>query len=118
MRYGLEGKTVFNTRVNKVYKDKDSGRWIVNDPKYGHFDGVVAAIGTCGPPKKPYVDGEEHFNGHVFHSSELDGKEVRDKTVFVVGGGASAVEALEFAIAQQAAKVYILARSEKWIIPR
>ena len=36
----------------------------------------------------------------------------------MIGGGASAVEALEFASHAGAKKTYILARSEKWIIPR
>jgi cation diffusion facilitator CzcD-associated flavoprotein CzcO len=49
-KYGLDSKTEFNTRVERVYKDSD-GRWIINDPSHGRFDGVVAAIGTCGDPK-------------------------------------------------------------------
>ena len=36
----------------------------------------------------------------------------------IIGGGASAVESLEFAFAEDAAKVSILSRSDKWIIPR
>lgn len=36
----------------------------------------------------------------------------------VIGGGASAVEALEFANHEEAEKVSILARSDKWILPR
>ena len=38
--------------------------------------------------------------------------------MIVIGGGASAVEALEFASEEDADKIYILARSDKWIIPR
>jgi cation diffusion facilitator CzcD-associated flavoprotein CzcO len=49
-QYGLEDKTEFNTKVERVYKDPD-GRWIINDPSHGRFDGVIAAIGTCGDPK-------------------------------------------------------------------
>ncbi len=40
------------------------------------------------------------------------------KKIAVIGGGASAVEALEFASEEDAGKIYILARSDKWIIPR
>jgi len=36
----------------------------------------------------------------------------------IIGGGASAVEALEFASHEEAKKTVILARSDKWIIPR
>ncbi|KAF2161306.1 hypothetical protein M409DRAFT_69901 [Zasmidium cellare ATCC 36951] len=116
-KYGLDKKTKFDTRVEKVYKD-NQGRWIINDPSNGRFDGVIAAVGTCGDAKMGQIKNQDKFKGGVFHSSELDGKEAKDKTVLVIGGGASAVEALEYAAHAGAKKTYILARSEKWIIPR
>lgn len=116
-RYGLEEKTLFDTKVEKVYKDKQN-RWIVNDESNGRFDGVIACVGTCGDPKKINISGQENFKGEIFHSSQLDGKDARGKKILVIGGGASAVEALEFAVHEGAEKTYILSRSEKWIIPR
>jgi cation diffusion facilitator CzcD-associated flavoprotein CzcO len=113
-RYGLQDKTQFETPVEKVYKD-ELGRWIINDPSHGRFDGVIAAIGTCGDPKMPHVPGQEKFKGPIYHSSDLDGRErhAKGKKVLVVGGGASAIEAMEFVEHAQAKKTYILARSEK-----
>ena len=90
-RYGLEEKTLFETKVEKVYKD-DKGRWIINDPSNGRFDGVIAAVGTCGDPKTPAIGGHEKFKGEIYHSSELDGKVAKGKKVAIIGGGASAVE--------------------------
>jgi hypothetical protein len=116
-RYGLEERTKFRTRVQKVYKDKQ-GRWIINDPSNGRFDGVIPAIGTCGPPKLASLSGQETFKGDIFHSSNLDGKDARGKKILIVGGGASAVEALEWAVNTGAAEIKVLARSDKWIIPR
>jgi hypothetical protein len=116
-KYGLEGKTEFNTTVKKVYKDSQ-GRWIVNDPSNGRFDGVMACIGTCGDPKIPHIPGQEQFKGEIYHSSQLDGKHAKGKKVIVIGGGASAVEALEFVAHENAEITNVLARSEKWIIPR
>lgn len=49
-KYGLEARTKFNTKVNRVYQD-EKGRWIINDPSNGRFDGLIAAVGTCGEPK-------------------------------------------------------------------
>ncbi|KAF1816321.1 FAD/NAD(P)-binding domain-containing protein [Eremomyces bilateralis CBS 781.70] len=117
--YGLGERTQFNTAVEKVYQDK-RGRWIINDPSNGRFDGVIAAVGTCGDPKMPHMDGQEDFKGEVHHSSQLDGKSAKGKKVLIVGGGASAIEALEFVAAEGAEQAYILSRvtSEKWIIPR
>jgi len=116
-RYSLEDKTKFNTRVTSVYKD-NQGRWIINDPSNGRFDGIVAAIGTCGEPKIPHIPGSENFQGEILHSSKLDSTTAKDKKVLIVGGGASAVEALEWAVNTGAKNISVLARSEKWIIPR
>lgn len=116
-RYGLESKTKFDTRVEKVYQN-DEGRWIINDASEGQFDGIIAAVGTCGEAKMPHIPGQEKFKGEIYHSSDLTGKTAEGKDMIVIGGGASAVEALEFAAHQEAKKIYILARSEKWIIPR
>ena len=66
----------------------------------------------------PHIPNEEAFKGEIFHSSKLDGKTASGKKVLIVGGGASAVEALEFVVHTDAASTAVLARSEKWIIPR
>ncbi|KAF1985787.1 FAD/NAD(P)-binding domain-containing protein [Aulographum hederae CBS 113979] len=116
-RYDLEPRTRFNTHVTKVYKD-DKDHWIINDPSNGHFDAVIAAIGTCGDPKVPHLPGQDKFKGEIYHSSELDGKSAKGKKVAVIGGGASAIEALEFVASENAEHTNVLARSEKWIIPR
>jgi thioredoxin reductase len=114
-RYGLEEKTTFDTRVEKVYKD-EQGHWIINDPSQGRYDGVIAAIGTCGDPKTPHVPGQDKFKGPIYHSSKLDGVKAEGKKVLIVGGGASAIEALEFVHHENAEKAFILARSEKSVI--
>ena len=122
-RYRLESKTRFNTRVERVYQettadDQPTGRWIVNSDDFGTFDGVIPAIGTCGDPKSPHIQGQEDFAGEIYHSSQLDGKTADGKRVAIIGGGASAVEALEFVQHTHAASSAVLARSDKWIIPR
>ncbi|MCJ1390258.1 hypothetical protein MMC18_003116 [Xylographa bjoerkii] len=116
-RYGLQERTKFNTKVTSVFQDKQS-RWIINDPSNGRFDGVIPAIGSCGDPKMPHIDGQEQFKGEIYHSSRLDGKTAEGKKVLIIGGGASAVEGLEFVIHTNAASTSVLARSDKWIIPR
>ena len=117
LRYGLDERTKFHTRVTSVSKDRQ-GRWLINNPTNGRFDGVIAAVGTCGDVKMPHIPGQEKFTGEIYHSAELDGKAAKGKTILVVGGGASAVEALEWAVNTGAAQIKVLARSEKWIIPR
>lgn len=117
-RYNLQPKTRFNKKITKVSQDA-KGRWIINgDKSNGTFEGLIAAVGTCGAPQMPEIDGLDKFRGPVYHSSQLTGVKARGKTMLVVGGGASAVEALEYGAAKGANKTYILSRSEKWIIPR
>ncbi|KAI0016386.1 monooxygenase [Xylariomycetidae sp. FL0641] len=116
-RYGLDRRTKFDEPVEKVYRNRE-GRWIINNPANGQFDGVIAAVGTCGDPKMPHMEGIEKFKGHVRHSSQLTGVDAKGKTMIIIGGGASAVEALEYAADEGASKIYILSRSDKWIIPR
>ena len=103
--------------MERVYQD-DKGRWIINDPSYGRFDGVLPAIGSCGDPKMPSIKNSNNFKGEIHHSSQLDGKSAKGKKVAIIGGGASAVEALEFVTHTGAAHTSVLARSDKWIIPR
>ncbi len=116
-RYGLDTRTKFNTPVKDVYQD-EKGRWIINSIANGRFDGVIAAVGTCGEKQMPRLPCMDDFKGEISHSSNLTGKSAKGKTMIVIGGGASAVEALEFAAEEGAEKIYILARSDKWIIPR
>ena len=116
-RYSLEERTRFDTKVEKIYQD-DKGRWVIDNPANGRFDGIIAAVGTCGDAKLPHISGQDKFHGDIYHSSELTGKDAKGKRVIIIGGGASAVEALEFAAQEEAAETYILARSDKWIIPR
>ena len=108
-RYGLDQKTKFDCRVSKVYKD-EQGRWIINDPSNGRYDGIIAAVGTCGDPKVPHIPGQNKFQGQIYHSTDLDGKSAKGKKVIVIGGGASAVEALEFVEHEQAEITNVLAR--------
>jgi hypothetical protein len=58
------------------------------------------------------------LTGEIWYSSQLDGRSARGKKVAIIGGGASAVEVLEFVARGEAEHTNVLARSEKWIIPR
>ncbi|TFY62202.1 hypothetical protein EVG20_g6788 [Dentipellis fragilis] len=63
-------------------------------------------------------DEDEKFEGQLHHSSEIDGADVKDKIVLVIGSGASGVEAVETALQRGAKKTIMIARDDKWIIPR
>lgn len=108
LRFGLPERTRFHCTVQSVIPT--DGKWLINGGSDGLFDGIIAAIGTCGPARSCYVPGQEHFKGDIVHSTQLDGIDLNGKIVAVVGGGASAVEALEHANDHGAAKVKVLSR--------
>jgi cation diffusion facilitator CzcD-associated flavoprotein CzcO len=107
---GLQDKTHFDTPVRSVKRQGD--QWVINDDPdtYGTFDGVVVAVGTCGDPKMPRLPKEEEYQGTICHSSELDRVQVEGKRVVIIGGSASAIEAVEYAIAKGAEQVDIVSR--------
>ncbi|KAM0792812.1 hypothetical protein ACM66B_002578 [Microbotryomycetes sp. NB124-2] len=125
-KYNLQGALRLNTKVDKVTRHKSStdpksgghGRWVINDGKDGIFDAIIVAIGTCGKPKMIKFDGQDSFKGKILHSSQLDNAELEGKKVVIVGSGASGVEAAELAVQKNAKSTTVLARDDKWIIPR
>lgn len=119
------------------------GRWCINDGEDGVFDAVVSlltfslsrisrssssfmslqivSVGTCSQPnsiESTRIPGIEAFSGTILHSSNLDGADLSDKKVVIIGSGASAVEAAELAVEKGADGIVVLARADKWIIPR
>jgi cation diffusion facilitator CzcD-associated flavoprotein CzcO len=110
-RYGLQSKTRFETPVESMYRDSN-GTWLINlgSDSEEAFDGVIVATGTCGDPSMPSFPGRDSFQGQILHSSELDGLDVSGKKIAIVGGGASAIEAVEYAVQGEAKIINILAR--------
>ncbi|TRM64707.1 hypothetical protein BD626DRAFT_489667 [Schizophyllum amplum] len=127
--------------------DPERSTWIINGDDSVLYDAVIVNVGTCGAPRFPEwandwmesrssspsqdeSDNEKHGangTGHakLIHSSELDSASAEvltGKRVVVVGSGASGVEACETVIAKVGdlveGKIKMIARSDKWIIPR
>jgi dimethylaniline monooxygenase (N-oxide forming) len=105
-------------RFSKDPKEMDHARWVINDGQDGIFDAVIVTVGTCGEPHRIPIDGIDFFGGKTYHSSELDDADLEGKKVVIIGSGASGVEAAELAVEKQAQSVNLIARDDKWIIPR
>ena len=110
LRYGLQSYTSFETPVTSV--TRANSKWIINEDaaRYGYFDGVIPAIGTCGELKMPSLPDLETFAGQYCHSSQMDKVKVQDKDVILIGGGASAIEVVEHAVAMGARSISIVSR--------
>ncbi|KAJ7264991.1 FAD/NAD(P)-binding domain-containing protein [Mycena haematopus] len=143
--YQLEPRTRFETPVTSVKRVEDESgghKWQINDGAEEPFDAIIVTIGTCGKPKWIHLDGmpesvgedsdsdnsdktlqTDVFTKPIIHSSQLDSDAVSEETikgkkVVVIGSGASGVEAVETALQRGAGEVVMVARTDKWIIPR
>ncbi len=107
-----EGIEIIDTeRVSRVIK-KDGGFQV--DTETGKkFEAKTVLIASGSHHKKLGVTGEEKFNGRgVVYCSTCDAPLFKDKTVAVVGGGNSALEAV-VDLKPYAAKIYLMVRSDK-----
>ena len=102
-KYDLYGLAVFGTTVTSTTWDEDQQEWLVvtdrGDRMRAKF--VICANGTLTKPKLARIHGMEAFRGHAFHTSRWDygytGSDLSklvDKTVGIIGTGATAVQAI------------------------
>src|SRR6185503_10146038 len=118
-RYDLYDLAVFHTTVTSTVWDGDAKLWVIGtdrgDAMKARF--VICANGTLSKPKLSKIAGMETFAGHSFHSSRWDyaytgddlGK-LADKTVGVIGTGASAVQAIP-RLAKAAKQLFVFQRT-------
>ncbi|KAI9629075.1 hypothetical protein KEM48_011145 [Puccinia striiformis f. sp. tritici PST-130] len=104
--YRLSSRTRLNFTVEQVSRqevpDGQPSKWTINNGVDGVFDGILVAVGTCGPAERVKLEGRERFQGKMVHSSELDQIDWPGKRV-VSGCTTPAV---------------LVTRTDKWFIPR
>ena len=121
--YGLYERTHFSTRVTSMEWDDSIARWHLRtdrgDDMRARF--VVTALGPMTRPKLPGIPGLETFAGHSFHTGRWDYRYtggdsnggmtgLADKTVAVIGTGASAIQCAP-RLARDAQHVYVFQRT-------
>ncbi len=103
--YGLFDKACFQTVITAVSWIEEQGRWLVETDRGDRMTATyfVLSCGRQSLPKLPGIPGIDEFQGHAFHSSRWDyaytggdsGGDLiglGDKTVAVVGTGATSVQ--------------------------
>ena len=119
-RFGLAPHLRFDAPVAQAQYDEASGNWRL---KLGSGETIVAralvtGTGALHVPQFPTIAGLENFSGPKFHSAEWDKNfDHANKTVAVVGTGASAIQIVP-AIAGHAKKVVLFQRTPAWVLPR
>ncbi len=79
---------------------------------------IVIGVGPLHRPHIPNLNGIESFAGAVFHSAQWDHSvDLTNKTVAVIGTGASAVQLVPI-IAKQVGKLQLYQRTPPWVLGR
>lgn len=106
------GATLVTAEVVKL--EKKENLFFLQTADDQRFEGraVIMAFGLT--PRNLNVPGEKEFSGRgVAYCATCDGPLYKGKTVAVVGGGNSAMDAAEY-LSKIVAKVYILVRQDKF----
>ena len=128
--WDLGPRTHLQTEINSIVWDESILRWHIRTNRNDHIISqfVTLATGTLHQPHLPGILGIEKFKGDHFHSSrfnyEITGgdatgnmKKLTDKTVGIIGTGASAVQLVP-KLAQDAKKLYVFQRTPSSVTPR
>jgi cation diffusion facilitator CzcD-associated flavoprotein CzcO len=79
---------------------------------------LISAVGLMNYPYIPAWPGLDSFGGPAFHTSRWQHEhDLSDKTVAVVGVGASAAQVIA-TLAPQVQKLYVFQREPGWVLPK
>ena len=118
-KYDLYDLAVFHTTVTATVWNEDEQMWHIETDRGDRMRAqfVICANGTLSKPKLSKIDGMETFKGHAFHTSRWDYdftgedlEKLKDKTVGIIGTGASAVQAVP-ELAKHAKALYVFQRT-------
>ena len=122
-RYDLADNALFHTAVTEARWDSERSRWIVSTDRGDELRAryLVMAVGILNRMKLPALPGMAEFRGHSFHTARWDyaytggGPDqpmdnLADKTVAVIGTGASAIQCVP-PLVESARSVVVLQRT-------
>ena len=121
--FGLYEDAVFQTWVTELRWLEDEKRWLVQTNHGDEMRARHICLGT-GPanrPRLPGIPGVEDFRGHSFHTCRWDYEytggsheggldNLADKTVAIIGTGATAVQCVP-ALGESAKQLYVFQRT-------
>jgi cation diffusion facilitator CzcD-associated flavoprotein CzcO len=130
-RYRLADKGLFHTLTKSLKWIESLQRWEVGTNRGDriHARFVVMANGLLNMPKLPGVPGIDEFKGKMFHTSRWDYgytggnnraptlDKLADKSVAIVGTGASAIQAVPF-LGKYAKQLYVVQRTPSTVDKR
>lgn len=129
-KWDLGSKAQLQTEITSMVWDESLRRWHTKTAQGDHFTSqfIVTATGTLHEPKLPGIAGINEFQGDQFHSGRWDYSitggdttgnlhKLADKTVALVGTGATAIQILPH-LAASAKKVLVFQRTPSSVSQR
>ncbi len=119
-KYQLFPHIRFNTEIQSVAFDEESGLWNLRSTNGEDFSAkvFVSACGQLNRPAYPKIPGREDFQGTHFHSACWNHQyDLTGKRVGIIGTGASAIQFVPQVI-KKAKQVVLFQRSPAWIIAK
>ncbi|MEZ5557648.1 MAG: NAD(P)/FAD-dependent oxidoreductase [Pseudomonadales bacterium] len=129
-KYDLYDDALFQTEVTALRWDDASGHWIIETNRGDRMKArfVAQSNGPLNRPKLPGIPGIDRYKGHTFHTSRWDydytgGSAegnltgLRDKTVAIIGTGATAVQCVPH-LGESARHLYVFQRTPSSIDER
>ncbi|MFP6795705.1 MAG: NAD(P)/FAD-dependent oxidoreductase [Pseudomonadales bacterium] len=119
-RYDIRRDITFDTRVIRMEFDDSSERWLVETDGGEHLQAhyCVMATGCLSTPNKPAIEGDNSFQGEVYHTGTWpkEGVDFGGKKVGVIGTGSSGVQAIPV-IAETATHLFVFQRTPVYTLP-
>jgi len=119
-RLDLRRDIQFSTTITSAHYDEDRGRWTIRTDRGDTIDTqfFVTCGGMLSAPMAKLFDGQDDFNGTVFHTSRWpkDGVELAGKRVGVIGIGATGIQVIQ-TIAAEVGHLTVFARSPQYTLP-
>ncbi len=121
--YNLYQNALLQTGVTELRWDEDAAHWIISTNRGDRFKAryVAMANGPLSRPKLPGIPGINDFKGYTFHTSRWDYgytggdsygnlTELKDKTVGIIGTGATAIQCIPH-LGAAAKRLYVFQRT-------
>ena len=119
-RFDLRRDIQFDTRVAAAAFDDDAGYWRIETDDGARLRATycIMATGCLSAPNEPTFDGQESFNGPIYHTGRWPHERVdfTGQRVAVIGSGSSAMQSVPL-IAEQAMHLYVFQRTPHYAVP-
>lgn len=119
-RLALRKDIQFSTTIMQAIYDEDRGRWIVHTDSGEVIDTrfLITCCGMLSAPMSNLFEGQDSFDGHIFHTSRWPKEPISlaGKRVGVVGIGASGIGVIQ-AIVETVRELKVFVRNPQYVLP-